>query len=180
MKFKKLVVSSFLAFSLTGCQLGFFNSANNSTSNNVTSSSSSSKYNPIDEFLNSSKTSSNTSSKTSSNSSKITGTSSSSTSKEDGKETVVLDIYASNDIHGRVSENASINEPGIAKLSTYLSERKAENPDGYIYINSGDYWQDTYESSYNKGSLLTECLDLMECEVLALGNHEFDEVIEVI
>ena len=92
----------------------------------------------------------------------------------------IIDIYASNDIHGRVSENASENEPGIAKLATYLDNKKALNESGYIYINSGDYWQDTYESGYNKGKLLTECLDLMECETLALGNHEFDWGIDVI
>ena len=47
-------------------------------------------------------------------------------------------------------------------------------------MNSGDYWQDTYESGYNKGKLLTECLDLMECETMALGNHEFDWGVDVI
>ena len=67
----------------------------------------------------------------------------------------VIEIYASNDVHGRISENVYENEPGISKLATFLKERKAENEDGFVYINSGDYWQDTYESGYNKGKLLT-------------------------
>lgn len=92
----------------------------------------------------------------------------------------VIEIYASNDVHGRISENVYENEPGISKLATFLKERKAENEDGFVYINSGDYWQDTYESGYNKGKLLTECLDLMECETLSLGNHEFDWGVDVI
>ena len=32
----------------------------------------------------------------------------------------------------------------------------------------------------NKGALLTECLDVMECETLSLGNHEFDWGVNVI
>ena len=153
----KLVLSSLILVSLTGCPLEITYSPNNGESSNTGTSS----Y----------KTS------TSSNS-LITNSNNTSTSFDNNE--IILDIYASNDIHGRISENKTENEPGIAKLATYLNERKSENNDGYIYLNSGDYWQDTYESGYNKGKLLTECLDLMECETISLGNHEFDWGIDVI
>ena len=99
---------------------------------------------------------SNTSSFVSSSSSVSTSTkieSVSSSIKE--KKPVSIDIYAFNDVHGRVSENRSSSEPGISKLSSYLKSKKNEN-DNTIIINSGDYWQDTYESGYNKGALLSQ------------------------
>ncbi len=92
----------------------------------------------------------------------------------------LIDLYATNDFHGRISEISSKSVPGISKLSTYLKNKKELNSEGFVYLNSGDYWQDTYESGYNKGRLLTECLDIMECETLSLGNHEFDWGIETI
>lgn len=100
-------------------------------------------------------------------------------SGEDEQEKII-DIYAVNDLHGRILEDKSENVPGISKLNTYLKEQKSKNEDGFIFINSGDYWQDTYDSGTNKGELLTKCLDLMECEVMALGNHEFDWGTDVI
>ena len=89
-----------------------------------------------------------------------------------------IEIYAFNDFHGRISENIYENEPGISKLASYL-EKQREISDEVVVINSGDYWQDTYESGYNKGKLLTECLDEMKVDAFTLGNHEFDEVIDV-
>lgn len=204
---RKRIFLSLLLFSLCGCQyLNFGSGSNssglsNSSSNTITSS-------PNDSIVNSSTNSSTNhistssgsnitfSSETSSSStnsvissvissSLITSSISSSSSVSSSSSTLkpsemLLDIYSTNDFHGRVSENTSLYEPGIAKLATYLDDRKAENPEGYIYLNAGDYWQDTYESGYNKGALLTECLDLMECEIMALGNHEFDWGTDVI
>ena len=100
--------------------------------------------------------------------------------EEDTNRESIIDIYATNDVHGRVSLDTSSNEPGIARIATYLEQKKEANKEGFIHINSGDYWQDTYESGYNKGKLLTECLDLMECETMSLGNHEFDWGVDVI
>lgn len=98
----------------------------------------------------------------------------------ENNEPKVIDFYAVNDLHGRILEDRQEKVPGISKLATYLKEQKSKNEDGYVFINSGDYWQDTYDSGTNKGELLTKCLDLMECEVMALGNHEFDWGTEVI
>ena len=36
-------------------------------------------------------------------------------------DSVVIDIYAFNDLHGRISEND--NEPGISKLSSFLKNK---------------------------------------------------------
>ncbi len=84
-----------------------------------------------------------------------------------------LDFYAINDLHGRIT-SSSYREPGISKIKTHLDNLKAKNEDGFIFLNSGDLWQDTYESMMNKGECLTKAMDLMGCEALTLGNHEFD------
>ena len=99
---------------------------------------------------------------------------SSETGSYDENEERTIDIYAVNDLHGRILEDKDDDVPGISKLASYLKEQKSKDEEGYVFINSGDYWQDTYDSGTNKGELLTKCLDLMECEVMALGNHEFD------
>ena len=155
--------------------------SNSSSSSNVSSSTSSNKVSSNSSSLvssNSSSSSSNKVSSATSNSSSSNKVSSSSTSSSNEKK--IIDIYAINDYHGRVLEDKEDNVPGISKLSSYLKEQKSKNDDGFIFINSGDYWQDTYDSAMNKGALLTECLDVMECEVLALGNHEFDWGLNII
>ena len=104
----------------------------------------------------------------------VSSESSSSSSSSEKPNEAVIDFYAINDFHGRILEDSSEKVPGISKLTTYLKKQKEKNEEGYVFINSGDYWQDTYDSASNKGELLTKCLDVMECEAIALGNHEFD------
>ena len=88
---------------------------------------------------------------------------------------VTLDIFSTNDYHGRVSRTSSYPyEGGIARFSTYLKNRMAENLDGSIFVNAGDLWQDTYDSALNNGELLTKAMAEINCEAMALGNHEFD------
>lgn len=91
-----------------------------------------------------------------------------------------IDFYSINDFHGRISQRQDENSPGISKLSTYLNSKKEQNPDGYVLVSTGDTWQDTYESNYNKGALLSECFEEMNCEAMALGNHDFDWGLDVI
>ena len=209
MKINKKILSILMVTLLTGCTIDNSLSSSKGSSENVVSSNSSTKTSEVSSqstsltstsTLNSSSEISNSvTSSTSSSSSEISNSVTSSTSSSSSQvisstittstsssseiqydEPIILDVYATNDFHGRISENSSLNEPGISKLSTYLKNKKSLNKDGYIYINSGDYWQDTYESGYNKGALLTECLDLMECETMSLGNHEFDWGVDVI
>lgn len=155
--------------------------SNNSSSFDIssesqsTSSSSKTNSNDLSVDVSSSSKSENYSS---SLSSEISQSSSSSSIQTDV--TKYIDIYAINDFHGRISENKAEYEPGISKLSTYLKSRKSKNEDGFIFLASGDIWQDTYESGYNKGALLSECLNQMGCEAMTLGNHDFDWGLDVI
>ncbi len=114
------------------------------------------------------------SSKNKDNTSESTSYASSTTKK------VYLDFYSINDFHGRISENQDENEPGISKISSYLNDLKSKNEDGFVFLCAGDTFQDTYESHDNKGALIAECLDQMECEAMALGNHDFDWGVDTI
>ena len=171
MKKSKLIVLSFLLLVNTGCDFNFTSSIISNINSNVSSSSYSS--------VSSSSTSISSSSSSIISSKTSTITSSISNNSEEKEEEKTIEIYAFNDFHGRISENRSANEPGISKLASYLdNQRKIK--DEVVVINSGDYWQDTYESGYNKGKLLTECLDAMKVDAFTLGNHEFDWGIDVI
>lgn len=91
-----------------------------------------------------------------------------------------IDIYCINDFHGRVMKQTDEYAGGISRLSTYLNNKKASNPDGTIFLNAGDLWQDTYDSGQNRGELLTKASVEIGFEAMALGNHEFDWGVETI
>ena len=79
-------------------------------------------------------------------------------------------IYAINDFHGAIKETSS--RAGILKIGSYLKNKKEQND--AIIINSGDYWQGSIDSNYNRGKLLTEVANEIQFDCLTLGNHEFD------
>ncbi|MDD7735450.1 MAG: metallophosphoesterase [Bacilli bacterium] len=157
-KSTSFILCGLLLLSLSSCN--FFNGN--------TSSSEESSINSIDSSIFDSDTSSSSSIISSSSNNQTTS------------EVKTIDFYAINDFHGRISSRSDEDAPGISKLSTYLKTKKEENPNGYVFVSTGDTWQDTYESGYNKGALISKCLEEMECEAMSLGNHDFDWGIDVI
>lgn len=124
---------------------------------------------------------------TSTNTSDSSTSTSSSSSTSEEKKNGQIDLYCINDFHGRVSQTISTNsygystyESGVSRLATYLKTKEADNPNGSVFLNAGDMWQDTYDSAMNKGELLTKAMVEMKCEAMALGNHEFDWGIDTI
>lgn len=91
-----------------------------------------------------------------------------------------LDFYSMNDFHGAVEFNDEAYEPGINKLSTYLKNAKADNPEGFVLTSSGDMWQGSADSNITRGRLVTDWLNVLDVSAMALGNHEFDWTIDVI
>ncbi len=91
-----------------------------------------------------------------------------------------IDFYAINDFHGHIQEDADEYEPGLARIQTYLQQQKAANPDGFVFLSSGDTFQETYDSSINQGEIVAKALPLMEAETMTLGNHEFDWGLDII
>ena len=89
-----------------------------------------------------------------------------------------FDFYNINDFHGHVAvedtKSASTYCPGVSTLSANLNNFKSENPDGYVFTNSGDMFQETYEAYVTKGQAISSILNAMDCEAFGVGNHEFD------
>ena len=82
---------------------------------------------------------------------------------------VVIDLYAINDLHGKVI--ATDSQPGIGPLSTYLNSVMNENS---ILFSSGDMWQGSSESNLTYGALVTDWMNEMGFVSMTLGNHEYD------
>lgn len=84
-----------------------------------------------------------------------------------------IDIYSLNDFHGSFSYDASKGQIGLARISEFINQRRINNPNT-ILISAGDMWQGGVESNKTKGLLMTDAMNLMHFDAMALGNHEFD------
>lgn len=85
-------------------------------------------------------------------------------------ELVSFDIYAINDLHGKITDTAA--QPGVDELSTYLKQaRQAGNT---IVLATGDMWQGTSESNLTGGFLVTEWMNELDLAAMTLGGHEYD------
>ena len=93
----------------------------------------------------------------------------SSSSSETPKETEI-NIYAINDFHGAIEESGD--QPGILKLGSYLKEKRKE--ENTILLNSGDMFQGSFASNYNRGAFLEDIMNDIHFDAFTIGNHEFD------
>jgi 2',3'-cyclic-nucleotide 2'-phosphodiesterase (5'-nucleotidase family) len=82
-----------------------------------------------------------------------------------------LDFYNFNDLHGKLNPNDD--QPGVSKLTSYLEKAKTTD-EHVIILSSGDMWQGSGESNITKGALITEWMNMVGFEAMALGNHEYD------
>ena len=82
---------------------------------------------------------------------------------------VIVDIFAINDLHGKINANDS--QYGIGGLTTYL---KQEMDDNSILLSSGDMWQGSSESNLTYGALITDWMSELGFASMTLGNHEYD------
>ncbi len=84
---------------------------------------------------------------------------------------VTVDIYAVNDLHGKVLDTS--NQPGIDELTTLLKNAKAKNKNT-VFISTGDMWQGSFESNLTHGLMVTDWMNELGFASMTLGNHEFD------
>lgn len=82
---------------------------------------------------------------------------------------IPVNFTAFNDFHGQLDESGDY--VGLAKLSTYLKDKKAN---GNIIINSGDLYQGSFLCNYDKGQLASYAFKYIGVDVHTIGNHEFD------
>ena len=88
----------------------------------------------------------------------------------------VYDFYCVNDFHGSILERnqGRYYEAGIRKYFGHLEELKAADPEHTIILSSGDMFQGSLESNINYGALITEAMNAIPFDAMAVGNHEFD------
>ncbi|KAH7309528.1 Metallo-dependent phosphatase-like protein [Stachybotrys elegans] len=88
-----------------------------------------------------------------------------------------------NDVHAHLDEFGSSGTDctrpergcfgGIARIKTVLDELRAEHPE-HLLINAGDEFQGTLFYSFYGPEKISESVNLLEYDIMTLGNHEWD------
>lgn len=91
--------------------------------------------------------------------------------KYTGSETRNLKLFSVNDTHGSLYETVENSEPGLSKVGRYLKNNKNENS---LILSAGDMWQGGVESNKTRGLIMTEAMNIIGFDAMAIGNHEFD------
>ena len=82
-----------------------------------------------------------------------------------------IDFYNLNDLHGKFDDTDT--QPGVDELTTFLLQAQ-QTDEHTVILSTGDMWQGSSESNSTKGMLITEWMNYLGVEAMALGNHEFD------
>jgi len=104
------------------------------------------------------------------------------------KETALVDltILHVNDTHGRIlpyiettsGERQMVG--GAAYLARMIQEERSINPDGTLLVSTGDMFQGTPVSNLFKGRSVTDMMNYLKFDAMAIGNHEFDWGMDVL
>ena len=63
---------------------------------------------------------------------------------------------------------------GSAVLAAYVAKLRAENPEGTVLLDGGDFFQGTMISNLQFGRPVVEQMNAIGYTAVAIGNHEFD------
>lgn len=148
---------------LTSISLCFITSCDNLTSNSSSSFS---------HLSSNQQTSSSTSSNQESISSSSTNENSSSSSSSSQTKQGTISIYSINDLHGKISKDDTY--PGLASLQGAIHLDQYYDEETSIIVSTGDIYQGSYLSNYDKGLSVTNLLNNFTLSSMCLGNHEFD------
>ncbi|CAG8762907.1 1305_t:CDS:2, partial [Ambispora leptoticha] len=98
-----------------------------------------------------------------------------------------LTIIHTNDVHSRydqINEAATDCSPeqfekkqcygGIARHKTVIDKLRRENKNSLL-LDGGDQFQGTLFFTYYNGTINSEVMNLLEYNITAIGNHEFDK-----
>lgn len=83
---------------------------------------------------------------------------------------VDLDIYAVNDLHGRLVDTDT--QPGVDELTTFF--KQAQQTANTILLSTGDMWQGTSESNLTGGRMVSQWMNDAGFAAMTMGGHEFD------
>ena len=98
------------------------------------------------------------------------------------KETAPVDltILHVNDTHGRILPYIEATPGkrqmvgGAAYLARMIQAERSKNPDGTLLLSAGDMFQGTPVSNLFKGRSVTDAMNYLKFDAMAIGNHEFD------
>lgn len=85
-------------------------------------------------------------------------------------ETVTVDIYGVNDLHGKLADTSA--QSGVDELSTYLKQKRQAG--NVILLAVGDMWQGAAESNLTGGFIVTDWMNQLGFAAMTLGGHEYD------
>ena len=85
-----------------------------------------------------------------------------------------LTIYYLNDTHGSYSRNEDLNEGGMAYISSYIKDKREDDPDNTIVLSGGDMFQGGYESNETHGQIMIDAMNEIGFDAMVFGNHEMD------
>ncbi|HPJ24295.1 MAG TPA: metallophosphoesterase, partial [Bacillota bacterium] len=89
-----------------------------------------------------------------------------------------LTILEVNDLHGYIEQDDD-GTGGISNMAYLIDQIRADNPlDDVVLIANGDMFQGTAISNMTYGLAVIECMNMMDFDVMGIGNHEFDWTIE--
>ncbi|MBD8078813.1 ExeM/NucH family extracellular endonuclease [Cellulosimicrobium arenosum] len=95
--------------------------------------------------------------------------------------TTTIDLLGINDFHGRIEPYVTNRDTGVVTNNTLsfagtIEELRAENPDGTVFLSSGDnIGASLFASSSQDDQPTIDVLNALELASSAVGNHEFDK-----
>lgn len=95
-----------------------------------------------------------------------------------------VDVIFSTDVHSHLAsfneliDSKMMNVGGMARISTYIKNKKSSNPDALL-VDAGDYPMGTlYQAMFSKEAFEYQMLSMLGYDALTFGNHDFDYDVE--
>ena len=91
-----------------------------------------------------------------------------------------LPIFSSSDIHGHFYEeelevkNIDYSHGGLDYMAKYANIIREEFNNNVLYLDAGDLYQGGTESTITNGEIILDYLNLINCDAITMGNHEYD------
>ena len=93
---------------------------------------------------------------------------------------VTLTILSTNDLHGQLDPilhwagATRLRVGGAQALAATVAELRAQNPQGTVLVDAGDFMQGTLLSGHTEGAPVRDLFHLLGHDAVTVGNHEFD------
>lgn len=92
----------------------------------------------------------------------------------------VLTILYTNDEHGWMEPFDELAGGASGMLGRWIDNEGYDPVDNYLVLSGGDMWTGPALSSWFKGASMVEVMNTMGYDAAAIGNHEFDFMVEVL